>query len=320
MKNDFKNIFKEEMPVWTILFEFNTIRKYLNNGQYYCFVEDKNDAFFYRRTGNNILKQAEFSVGVRDKYKYINDDPRNDYNIRHMSNGKDRVINTFIKIDRDLHSQLSKCIFLVDKDFEGAYSFKYTLTDEQRNRITTTAPFYSFENYFLENNNLKKIFKKIGIEEEYLVFDKLLKKFISEISDYTKLKYVATMSHMKSSKFNDRSFHYSKIYSSEQIFSFNFNDDPFYYKERMLEEITLMQIALNNSNGKSKKYYESLKKHSNTSRDIRGHDIYAFLEKYLKQKKGIDIHQNRNNKMYKDIIKILSVPITIKDGTGRILN
>ena len=320
MSNNFKEEFIGETPVWAILFEFNTIRKHLNDGQYYCFVEDKNDAFFYRRIGNNILKEAVFSVGVNDKYKYINDDPRNEYNTKQICNGKDRVINTFIKIDRDLHSQLSKCVFLVDKDFEGAYSSKYTLTDEQRNRFTTTSPFYSFENYFLENDNLKKVFQKLEIENEYENFAKLLKKFIIETSDYTKLKYVSAMSKMKSSKFKDRSFSYHRTYKPEEIFDFNFNNNPFYYKRKMQIEIDNMQRALSNASENSKKYYESLNEHINTSRDIRGHDIYAFLKNYLRQKKQIDITQYKNNKTYKGIINVLNVPITIKDGTGKILN
>lgn len=102
--------------------------------------------------------------------------------------GKSGVMNTYndIRTRNNLLHYLDRCIFLIDHDYEGALSSKVVVPETLRDNLTITK-LYSFENYFLIEENIDKIFKLFGLDDVN-VFKQKLNNFVEEISEYNRLK------------------------------------------------------------------------------------------------------------------------------------
>ena len=275
---------------------------------YLCFVEGTSDVCFYSNLSN---------------YRFLSEN-----NCDYIDNmdcdfvGKDKVIQQFNFVKRNNPSDLEKCIFIVDHDFDGVLSSKLYVSESDKERFSVTKP-YAFENYFLTTENIEKIFKYFGIsDDDRYVFEKKLDQFVEEIGEYVRLKSTTTAVCKKGSKYKCY-IGPSSIYKSRDIFDFNFkNDDDFYFDKDLLgEEIKSMDFAIKNADSmKALVYYYSVAPNFVNKREfVRGHDIYNFLEKYLLQNFNKNIHQDRNNKKYIDIIHLLDVDMEFRNGFGYLI-
>ena len=106
-------------------------------------------------------------------------------------------MNTYndIRTRNNLLHYLDRCIFLIDHDYEGALSSKVVVPETLRDNLTITK-LYSFENYFLIEENIDKIFKLFGLDDVN-VFKQKLNNFVEEIREYNRLKSAINISYMK---------------------------------------------------------------------------------------------------------------------------
>lgn len=295
MNNEFYNSFinaRNNEPNSKMLIEFNLKRDYLNEDNYISFIEGPDDKKFYRFIKNHeIINKID-----KDNYIYSNNDLKE-------INGKKGVITMYKYIDSNFPSYLDKCIFLVDHDYNGLEG--YNLVKDSG--ITTTKG-YAIENYFFTKDNIQKIFNYLKLDDYYLEFDKKLKMFLYDILEFTRLKSTIT---------NNRFIRVKNIYSNKEIFKFDFKNNNYFDKNIMYQENQNMLNEIKKNN-RAFEYYKT-KSYSFTNNPLwaRGHDIYNFLYEYLKQ-----VHNKNINEfnIYKDLVKILDIDITIKDGMGNILN
>ena len=288
-------------PNSTLLFKFNNIINYVKDNEYCCFVEGNTDPLFYSNLKNyGILNNIDL-----EKYIYL----RKQEKIDGDNSGKQGVIDSYNYLFKNKNRNLKKCIFIVDHDYSGLENYKVP----KNNGITMTKP-YAFENYFLEDRNIKTIFNFYNISNHYDEFITKLNEFIKNIDDYNRLKSAITRYNHTGFIGND--IRYKKIYSDKDIFNFNFKkkDVPF-NMTNMNKEIENMKKAVYTSIG-AKSYYEyTTLKFSNKREWIKGHIIYDYLYNYLKQIHNIDLNND-----YKKIVNMLDVDIEIKKGTGEVIN
>ena len=313
-RDKFREIFDEGylMPPYSSygLFMFNQCR---NNGyKYYCFTEGSTDDVFYKNViGLEFLKNDTYFIPMQN----IQEAP-SEFDI-----GKSGVMNTYndIRTRNNLLHYLNRCIFLIDHDYEGALSSKVVVPETLRDNLTITK-LYSFENYFLIEENIDKIFKLFGLDDVN-VFKQKLNNFVEEISEYNRLKSAINISYMKGVNYRPP-VNYRKKYDSNEIFIFDFNNvyDYYFRKELFDRELNNMRTAVNNFE-KAKEYFEndSLKFRNNIN-FVRGHDLYRFLQYYLWQRHNIDIRPRKNNINYIRMINECNIDIDIKNGLGKLMN
>lgn len=285
--------------------KFNQKLAYLKPDEYCCFVEGSTDPNFYSNISNySFIKHIKF-----DNYLYING------KMNEIS-GKMSVINSYLDIKELFDKYMSKCVFIVDHDYYG-YS---DLNLPKNNHISMTEP-YSFENYFLIESNIKKIFDYYNINQYYDNFIKMFNEFLQESDLYNCYKFSTTRYFdLKGAKFN-----YKKLYSPEEIFYFKFSNSGFSFnKEKMDKEIHNIKNAIerwnqnpgNNIMGVKNDINYTYKKYSKKQENFVGHTVYDFLDQYLRQVHNININND-----YDMIVPLLDVKmLKIQDGTGKLLN
>ena len=293
---------------------------------YICYVEGPTDSYFYNNIKNEVLnnKKLEF-IGM----------PISSDNISNDEIGKEGVIKKYYGIFSmpNYKELLKKSIFIIDHDFEGLVSERYSPI-ELDNSVFTITKYYAFENYFLVKRNLKKIFDYFNIDNNsYNDFVKYLDIMVCETSRYTRLKSAVTIACKKgkyqtflpSSKCIIPSGKLEgKVMKPDNIFHFNFNKK--YQHFYNINFLNLQSDAMWNAIKNNKKIlnyfnYESLK-FKNKMEFTRGHDVYKLLEEYLKQVHKINISQKRYQKdsRYIEIVKIIDVDINFVNGLGEKLN
>ena len=217
---------------------------------------------------------------------------------------------------------LDKCIFIVDHDYDGVKSMRYNVYDDQAKYFTITKP-YSFENYFLELNNLCELFKYFKLtNEDVEKFRKQYSKFAEEIQEYTRLKSTTIGLKKKQTSCYDRNcLSYSPKYKYDDIFNFKFiNNECTYNRNNLCEEISRMKQYINNNNN-AINYYKNHSINLVKNNDfIRGHDAFNFLTKYLHDIYGINFSDYPPNNIYNNVVKNFQVDIVIKNGLGQIIN
>lgn len=293
-----------------VLFRLNNDK---NNYDVFCIVEGSSDQYFYK----NIVKYNE-KLLVADYIwtTNVNDD---------TDIGKEAVIRAYfdIKKETEMNELLKKTIFIIDHDYYGFHSEKYDdfIMDSVKNNFTMTNV-YSFENYFLLNNNIENIFKNLGLtSSDSQKFIAKLKMFISEIREFNSLKsttvYVCKVDSLKVN------IGRTKLYGFEDIFVYNFKENPFYNRNLLIKQTGYMHSAVS-SNPISFKVYLNEKKKYYSGIDYgicftRGHDIYNFLVSYLKQMHNIEIERRLNYDLYRKIVSNLEIDIDFKFGNGNVL-
>ena len=286
------NYSRKNQPNSKMLMIFNQKREYIKDGTHVSFIEGPDDLKFYKNIScNKNLRETE-----KSNYIYSN-------NEEHEVKGKNGVLIMYNYIYNKFPTYLDKCIFIVDHDYNGLKG--YNVLDENAIKITES---YAFENYFLEEKNIEKIFNYFNIQDDLENFKTMLKKYIYEVSNFVRLKSTIT---------NNKQIHISNLYSNKEIFKFDFSNSKFYNIEYLVKETNNMFNAIKNNNKAYNYYLFESKNFMNSSRWVRGHDIYNFLYEYLKQKHNNDL---KLESTYIDIVKKLDIKLVVKDGLGNILD
>lgn len=279
---------------------------------YICFVEGSSDILFYKNFKNSPFKHKNVAF-VRMR---TTDETDEEEDI-----GKDGVIKNYLNIssNQTLKQYLSKCIFLVDNDYEGLVSSHFELFDFDKKRFAITKT-YSFENYFFKDYNIKVIFDYFNINDcELNKFLNFLNIFVDDVDKYNRLKSSVVIACKKG--IYNVSLPKSSYYSPDQIFHFDFKGKYHYYfnSDLMRKQNRFMMDAINHSYKIKNYYYNVSSKFSGTTDFIRGHDLYKFMMVYFRQIFDINLNPNKYNTDYINIIKMLSVDIDIKNGVGDII-
>ncbi len=292
----------------------------LNNSYNYrhiCIVEGKTDKSFYENINSYDLKtRVKYLWNFRDEKTYENSDV-----------GKDAVIGSFISIKKNpkFYSYIDKLIFIIDHDYDGAKSMKYEFNLYRENKISITDG-YSFENYFLEENNVKKIFYYLGkTDEDILRFEEKYKKFLIDTYEFFRLKSSTIEVKKKGSPCYDwyiRSYKTSLTNISKDIFEFNFKNTNYFNITKMYNEINDMRYYVNKTGNYSAKLFYN--KYSSSlvldRKYVRGHEALNFLIAYLRDEFDIELCDNPANKLYCELVRILDINFVIKNGLGEIIN
>ena len=275
--------------------------------KWYCIVEGKTDKYFYKNIKNvNLNNNTEYLYGRNNSVE---------------EGGKDTVIASFNIIRRisKLNKYMDKYIFIVDHDYGGLTSQEHYIDNSLFNSFTITKP-YSFENYFLKEENIKIIFKYYGIENDYYTFLNLYNQFAREIKEYTRLKSsTIVVKQMQSEVYDQYCPFYRKKHSYDDIFVFDFSNGKLNYNRKNLyDEISLMKRYVDN-NESAKKYYKKYSYNLVMNNDfVRGHNAFDFLSNYLYQVHGIKLVVG-NNEEYINIVRMLKVDIDIRNGLGKLI-
>ena len=292
-------------PRSTNTIKFNQKIAYLKPDEYCCFVEGSTDPKFYFNISNyNFIKKIQYN-----NYLFVN-------NSKNENGGKLSVINTYLDIKELFSKYMNKCIFIVDHDYYG-YS---DINLPKNNHISMTEP-YSFENYFLIDTNLEKIFIYYNIGDYYNGFYKMFNDFLEQIDDYNNYKFSTT----RYFGFEGAKFKYHGIYDQNDIFSFKFSNNSFSFnKDKMIKEINNIKKTIdiwgrnprNNIMGVNNDINYTYKKYSKKQEYFRGHIVYDFLDQYLRQ-----IHNININNDYDKIVPLLDVKLLkVQDGEGKELD
>ena len=322
--NKFEEEFKKSLvyvPDSSCLFDINIYRN-IKDLDYICFVEGPTDPNFY----NNILGTPISGKNLRYVRSLTTDEGGFGDEI-----GKDGVIKNYFLVNqnKDLKKVLPKSIFIVDHDYEGLFSEYYGRNEINEKHFSIT-PYYAFENFFLTDENVAKIFKYFNLSnKELLKFKKILSQFVEETSNYTRLKSSVTIACKKceyqtvlpSSRIEVPYGKYEgKTMTPYHIFHFIFNNEKYHFynknfmelqSEAMLKSVKSSKMILDYYNNKTLKFINN--------RDfIRGHDVYRLLEQYLLQNFNINISPSKyaRNSRYNDIIKLLNVKMKFVTGIG----
>lgn len=285
------------------LLKYNTQRTY---GETVCFVEGYMDELVYRNSSIDVLnKGVQYNTG---NYNRIGS--------RIEEEGKESVIHAYMSIRRTetLKMGLRSCVFIVDYDFEGVTSSKYQLTKNQKAGISVT-PYHSVESYFVEENNLGILFKKLCLtQHDAEVAYCELEKLSLQTSDFFALRGAIT-NQIIVGKVEGRMIKigYKAKYSIKEIF--NRENIPFVKEGYLLEEVRAMKKEVFRIPGAKRKYDEIKKRVNGGPPYIQGHTAYDFLYSYLKENHDINLDKEvRNNR---DLIKCLQIDIVIKAGNGK---
>lgn len=277
-------------------------QQFVNNSEHFdtiIIVEGSSDEDFYKNTNVEILNNACYLYASQNA------------NIV----GKKAVIETYFRIKEWYRGRKinSSVIFIVDKDFFGinweAPAYKkfrnnHGATNDDIDNFTIL-DCHSHECYFILENNLKRIFKILNIEDELELFYKILNENLDDFSEYFAYKSIL----------EEENPNYSRDCENIKGINFRFdftNNKLAFNKDEMQISIDKMKNEINYSVNKKNlenQYIEMKKKFKNQPELLRGHTLYELLECYLRYY-GKKI---KNNKEYdNEIIIGMDIPLDIK--------
>ena len=272
------------------------VNQFINQGNNrLCIVEGATDRLFYSNLSN---------YNIPYKYIYSTD--------RRGLIGKEAVINSMYSIfgDDKLKNRINKCVFIIDHDYLGAVTEENRYNSSIQERFSITKP-YSFENYFLTEENLKKIFDYYNLND-CDKFIKIYNEFFEEIKEFIRYKYTQVRVDM------EENIKYKCTYDNIDIFEFSFSNGTYEFdKPKMIAEIISLKRHINNYPIAKKIYEEDSKEFVENNTYIKGHDAFYFLQKYLYDIH--DIYLDEYCEDYKELVKILDIDMDIKDVYGRSL-
>ncbi len=263
--------------------------------KHFVFVEGRDDKLFYSCTEDEELTNAAAYFYSLRSDRHEGDD---------IIVGKSSVLYCYkhIKNNRALSNGIEKCVFIVDKDYDPLLQFtSYDLTEEDKHYIRRTEG-YSFENYFIMQENLQLLFRSMNLAEEAInEFEVALKKLWKSLWSYYAAKAAITLNY-----YNKSVPKYSSQYKSKDIFIFDGNEAVDLEKKRKETHRMLEHI---NTNPELQATYKELKKSLKASPYLymRGHDVYDYLLYYLKMKQGIMISSLLDMDNYSRIIAQMTV-------------
>lgn len=316
MSNYYNIMFKEARNIKPRNHIIQSLTNSINSYSRFCIVEGSTDKPFYSNINDSKVNQdIKYLWNVRDR----NDDT-----------GKEAVISSYNRIIKDknlegIKKRIYKCVFIIDKDYDGAKCMNYEYNPMCEKCISITKG-YSFENYFLEENNVKKIFNYLKLTNKDLErFEEKYKQFIQESTEYFRLRSSFIEQRKRGSEcYSINGTPYKSLFNiSKEIFVFNFDKDHFdgeyFNKNNMKQEIEQMRKEINRSrNTKALYYYNKISKEIIKKRDnLRGHEAMNFLIAYLRDIFGIKLIDNPANNLFIKLVKLIEVDMKFVNGMGK---
>lgn len=260
------------------------------------FVEGSSDYFFYSQTKNN-----ELSHNTRYLFSVKGDYTENDRKIV----GKESVLYCLGYIGKrtELARTLSRCCFIIDRDYElGLSKSKSKISDKDKKYVMVTKG-HSFENYFFEETNLRKVFEECELNTE--IMNEFLQHLISFLS--VSVNYFAAKAAI-TSFFNNVNVHYKKIYGDNEIFVRKGNASDGIDKSKLLVEYNNMMDYIRPRKELMKEYSEVKKEiELNPALYIRGHNVFDYLAEYLRDNFDLQLDPKKNKTLYDKIVKKMNV-------------
>ena len=284
---------KADEPI-AVMQRYNILRV-TNPLKHFIFVEGSSDKIFYQSTKDVFLsKDVEYLFSVK----------RDAGNESRILVGKEAVLFCYTKIKRDFKSDMDRCAFIVDRD----YDCDLRLTDipiktSDKPKISMTVG-HSFENYFFYSDNLKKVFDICQLTDlDYISFQERLKEYVRSILEFFAANAVITES------FKLRHLRYKKKKTDEMIFSNDIIETNGIHLSELQEEINHQMdfISGQKLTARYKYYLQELNK--NPALYIRGHNVFNYLVAYLKEYHSINLDPFQNQGLYRRIIGEFQIEI-----------
>ena len=288
----FKDYFQKELKVERsigVLVRFNIKRTECPNGLY-VFVEGPSDKKFYSSTCVSKLRTDLYFFGLKDDY--ANDEKE--------ILGKKAVLTCYssLKHRKDIGSSFKRCIFIIDRDYDPEIECSdIEILQEDKERLSMTCG-HSFENYFLEQENLRKLFAYYSLSEldfkeyqnHFCAFSERAGKFFAAL---------ATISFY----YGDSRRKYIQGYKVDTIFNNDILIDEGIDMELYRYEYNQMMEYIQQDN----KYLDFYKRTKKTIMEapglyIRGHNCYYHLEQYLAKRHHVYLAAD-----YRRIAKIFTI-------------
>ena len=259
----------------------------------FVFVEGSTDKRFYINT--NILKLSDgaeyfFSV-MTDSYEEYK--------------GKESVFYSFKTITNDetLKEDFNKCIFIVDRDYSlELKSHKLPMEKDEYDLFWVTKG-HSFEDYFVDGTNINELFKYYHLTDDDIQrFNEAFNQFFTDTYEYFALcGAVAEVYDEITSK-------YRKKYGQEDVIILDFANNRIIDRDKLNEEKRNMRAYLRD-NGKKSLFKEMTERVSKSPIYIRGHNVFEYIQKYLKHFHNIIFDDKDYYSDYKAIVKSLTVEL-----------
>jgi len=253
------------------------------NYKLFCFVEGSTDAKFYPGVLHKKCNLNYSEILFIFNYSEEDDGFQNIYSC----GGKESVIKMCKYLTETSDSKLSKCKFIVDRDYDEIDSQKYDIDDSVIRNITML-PCYSFENYYFLPENMSMLFREIfkSTYFSYLDdFEKILKDFMLKTSSYSalkkivvELKSIGKEKYSSNNKYIDLEMYLLNIEISGNCISINssfsnlFNkakEDFYSYLSKDKKQFFELSFS---------QYEEELK---SDRRDIKGKLLFSLLLKFI---------------------------------------
>ncbi len=293
----------QTLPNSVFTYKINSLR---NNPsiEYFCIVEGKSDETFYNNTTISYLNS--------DKTRYIFSEYSENSN---DLAGKSAVVQAFKDYKRKFPYLMNRCIFIVDHDWDGLDYKKYKLSKQDFEGITVT-PCYSYENYFLYENNIECIFDYLFGEQNCKVnFKNDLMLFSQELSEYYALKntYSRCYSEDALRRFLIKR---NEFCNEESIIILNFKENTLIDKSILNQEIKTIRSMIAWNNITIYYYNTYLNAIRNDIMCLKGKILFRFLKQYLLQKSRKDIGP-RNISLYSKLVSKLNIDLDVRFGNGK---
>lgn len=291
VKNKYLLFFEQEQPIGVIQ-RFNIIRATKPN-QNYIFVEGSTDKIFYEATNDSHLSiNAEYFYSR--KSDYIADDEKSIL-------GKESVLYCYNFIKNEKSFNMNTCTFIVDRDYDAKLQLiKIPLSNSDKKNLCMTKG-HSFENYFLDEVNLKYVFSELGLSDQDLsAFLQRFTKFLESTKSFFSAKAVITEAYSK------LHLHYKKKHDDNEVFSADIKNNNGINSIILKEENSNQKLFIQSNRLEARlKYYENILG-QNLALYIRGHNVFEYLQAYLQCYHRMNL-SSRNRKIYSDIVKHFQV-------------
>ena len=286
-----------ERDPYDLVFAFGEV---FHNPRYqsFVFVEGPADENFYRKTSHEKLsKDVYYQCGSFKKEKAYNG-----------YSGKKAVLYSLkgIAENRKLSQHLNKCTFIIDKDFEESIEDWIPESEQARNQLHRTKG-HSVESYLFEKNNIGNILRYINYNANVKDFLDKFNDFAKEMSAFYAVNSIITGFYNNST---ERTVFYRHTFSREEILSFDFSQEDFWLgREKAQRETELMMEQIVNKPIALKMVEQRKEIIEKNIMLVRGHDAFAFIYQYAKQKfnKNFDIFERHSQ--YSELIKELFVEL-----------
>jgi hypothetical protein len=199
-KENFLNEGKGKAGKINVLTFFYETQKNIPHIKMFCFVEGPTDQKFYK----GVIERNYGLIQEKNEVVFLfhGSNIENDYKLASNYNqsilfekGKKSVIKAFLYIAEKEKSKnnINRCKFIVDSDYDEIDDYKeIEILPKEKRKLLVVLPCYSFENYYLSENNIEIVLKHYLPNCDIYIndFNKKFKEFILKISTYCSWKKI----------------------------------------------------------------------------------------------------------------------------------